>query len=144
MSNEIKKEESEKIMVEQEERRRTQEALDSQQVRNQEIISSLYWRCRRRSKLLARIFSLIVGVIIVVGFSAGHGLHSTNPIFAWGVIGGVIIVALALFTLANQSFGITIKDIHSWVEKRVLTWFLKREAKSTGIDLREFEGTDRA
>lgn len=141
VSNEIKKDESEKLTVEQQKHQRTQEELNSQRVRNEEIKSNLYWRCHRRAKVLAWLSLLPIGLILVVGLVAGIGLRSTNPILSWGLTAGSIVVSL--LTLANLLFGSTVKDLHNWVENRCLPWLLKREAKSIGVDLSEFEGTDR-
>ena len=93
VSNEIKKEESDKLTVEHQRHQRTQEELNSQRVQNEEIRSNLYWRCRRRAKVWAWLSLVPVGLIIVVGLVAGIGLGSTNPIISWGLRIGSIVVA---------------------------------------------------
>ena len=141
VSNEIKKEESDKLTVEQQKHQRTQGELNSQRVRNEEIKSNLYWRCHRRANVLVWLLLLPIGLILVTGLVAGIGLRSTNPILSWGLTTGSVVVAL--WTLANLLFGSTVKGLHNWVKNRCLPWLLKREAESIGIALSEHDGTDR-
>ena len=140
VTNEIKKEESEKLTVEQTAHQETQDSLNSQMALNQKIRSSLYWQRRRWASVLAWIASGIIAIVLVFGLFAGFKLRPTDQIFDWGIAGGSIIIAL--LTLANLLFGSTVKDLHNWVEKRISTWLFKHAAKSIGIDLREFEVTD--
>ena len=133
VSNEIKKEESEKLMIEQEAHQKTQDVLNSQRDRNQEIKSSIYWRCYHRARVMAWISSVVIGIMLLVGLSTPLGLGLTNPVFAWGIGIGSIIVAL--LTLMNLLFGSTVKRLHNKVENRCLTWLLEREEKAIGIDL---------
>ena len=136
VSNEIKKEESEKLEVEQQEHQKTYDALDTQRAQNQEIMNNIYWRCRSRARIFAWISSAVIGTMLVVGLSAGLGLSSTNPILSWGLIGSSIVVAL--LTLGNILFGSNVKRLHKWVQNGYLTWLLKREAKAIGINQNEF------
>ena len=148
VSNEIKKEESGKLRVEQEEhqrtleelssqrvRNRTLEELNSQRVRNEKIKVNLYWRCRRNARVLAWLLLAPIGLILVVGLVAGIGLRSTNPILRWGLTAGSIVVAL--WTLVNLLFGSTVKGLHERLQNRLLTWLLKRESKAIEVDLSE-------
>ena len=141
VSSEIKKEESEKLAIEREELRRTQTELNAQRGRNQKLISNQYWQCRRWANFLACISSVALGLVLVAtNLYAGFGLRSTNPIVAWAIWGGSIIVTTT--TLANLLFGSTVKGIHNWLRDRLEIWFLKRSARSIGIDLSDFENTD--
>ena len=135
VSNEIKKEESGKLMTEQEAHQRTQDALNSQRDRNQKIVERVYWRCHSKARVIAWIPSMVIGIMLLGGLSAPLGLGLNDPIFAWGIAIGSIIVAL--LTLTNLLFGSTVKGLHNWVKNRCLTWLFKREAKAIGIDLSE-------
>ena len=140
VSDEIKKEESDKLTLEHQRHQRTQEELNSQRVQNEEIKSKLYWRCRYRAKGLAWLSLVPVVLVIVVGLVAGIGLGSTNPIISWVLkIGSIAVVFL---TLLNLLFGSTVKGLHSKVEDRCFLWLLKSEAESIGIDLSETEGVN--
>lgn len=141
VSSEIKKEESEKLAVEREEHNRTRTELDTQLDRNQKLISNQYWRCRRWANFWAYISSVGLGLVLVAAnVYARFELHLTNPIVAWAITGGSVLVAV--MTLANLLFGSTVKGIHNWLKHRFEIWFLKRSAKSIGIDLSDFENID--
>lgn len=141
VSSEIKKEESEKLAIEREEHYRTQIELNTQRDRNQKLISNQYWLCRRWANSLAYIPSVILGLVLVAAnVYAGLGLRSTNPIVTWVIWGGS--TAGVAMTLANLFFGSTVKGIHNWLRDRLEGWFLKRSAKSIGIDLGDFESID--
>ena len=136
VSNEIRKKETEKLTVAQEAHEKTLDALDTQLDRNQKIMSNLYWRCRSRARILAWTTSVVVVIALVVALSSGFGLRSANPILAWGLIGTSSIV-LALLTLGNLVDGFNVRRLHQWVQNRCLTWLLKREAKTIGVDSNE-------
>ena len=135
VSNEIKGEVSERLIEEQQAHQETGNELDSQKDRHQRIISNLYWLCRRRASVLAWILSAVI-VIALVGSLAGLGLSSANPTLAWVL--KISSIVLTLLTLANLVVGFTMRRLHQRVQNRCLTWFLKRQAKATGIDLGKF------
>ena len=137
VSNEIIKEESEKLNIEKDKHQNTQNALDTQRAHNQEIKNKIFWRCHSRARFWANISSAVLGAVLVVGLSAGLGLSSADPLLSWGLIGGSIVVAL--LTLVNFIFGSNVRSLHNWVQNRYLTWLLKREKKAFGINLTEFD-----
>ena len=140
VSNDMKKEESNKLTLEQKAHQETQSALKSQQTRNQEIIGNLYWRCHRKAKVIAWWLSGVVTVLLTLGLLFGLGLRPAAPIVSWLVIIGYSGLALlTLLTLLNLLVGSTIKNLHACVQKRCLSWLLKREAKTTGVNLDAFD-----
>lgn len=136
VSSEIIKEESERLTVEQKAHEETQEALESERAQNREIVSNLYWRSLSKARILAWAISGGIVFLLIIGLLWGWIQRPTSPIVSWVVIGGVIV--LALLTLGNLVFGSTVKDIHVRTQKELLTWFLKSETKSIGVDLSEF------
>ena len=141
VSREIKKEESGKLTVEQKAHQETRDELLFERTRKQEIISSLYWRCRGEAKVFAQVLSGSVAVLLAIGLLSGLGLFSGLGLrppapFSWILAGGFTV--LALLTLANLVFGSTVKDLHEWLQNRYLIWLLRREAKTIGVDLSEF------
>ena len=136
VSTEIRKDESEKLTTEQKAHQETLDMLQSQQARNQEIISNLYWRCLGKARTWARALSATIASLLVIGLLSGLGLWPVAPIVSWVLIGGSI--ALALLTLVNLMFGSNVRNIHMWMQAKCLTWFLKREAKTLRIDWSEF------
>ena len=136
VSSEIKKEESERLTVEQKAHEETRDNLTAQRALNHEVIRSIYWRCQGRARVLAWILSGCVALIIGIGLLAGLGLRTSAPIASVTLVGSSVIVAL--LTLGNLVVGSNVKNIHMWVQNKSLTCFLKREAKSLGLDLSEF------
>ncbi|MCY3729408.1 MAG: hypothetical protein OXF97_10505 [Nitrospira sp.] len=130
--NKIKKEDSDKLTGEQEAHQETQKALKSQQALNKKIIDKLYWRCDRNAKIIAWMSSGSVAIFLILGFLFGLGLRSTFPIVSWSLIIGSSV--FAMLTMGNLLFGSTVKDLHTCVYKKCMTWLLKREAKTTGVD----------
>lgn len=137
VSTEIKREETEKLTAEQKSHQETLDKLIAQRSWNDEVARNLYWRCRDRARLLAWILSGLVALVIAIGLLAGLGLRSTAPVASWVLVGSSAI--MALLTLGNLVVGSNVKDIHMRVQNKSLTWLLKREAKSLGIDISEFE-----
>ena len=134
VTNEIKKEVSERLISAHQE---TRTALSSQKDRHQRIISNLYWQYRRKAGVVAWILSAVIVVALIGSLAvAGLGLSSVNPILAWVL--KISAIVLALLTLANLVVGFTVRRLHQWVQNRCLTWFLKRQAKAIEIDLDEF------
>ena len=134
VSNEIKKEESEKLTAEQSAHQETIDAYYSQRSQSQQIVSNLYWRCHGKARNWAWVISGGMATILTIGLlSPGIGLLPTAPIASWVLIGASLV--LALLTLINLVFGSTVRDFHVWLQNRLLDWMLKRESKVVGIDL---------
>ena len=83
---------------------------------------------------------MALGIVLLVSMLAGIGIGPATPIPGPALVWGT--VALALLTLSNLAFGSTLRDIHVWTENKCLTWLLKLEAKTTGVELSEFETDD--
>ncbi|HHL39504.1 MAG TPA: hypothetical protein ENJ37_03255 [Deltaproteobacteria bacterium] len=137
VSEEIKKEESEKLTAEQAAHRKTREELVSERQERMQIQEKLFLRCRRKAKILAVTITVLLIVLIVLGLIKGVGFTSKNPLLGWSLIMG--LAAVTLLTLVNLLAGTTVKNLHQKIENRCLTWFLKREAKAIGFDLRDFQ-----
>jgi len=133
--NEIKKEESEKYQTEQAEHRKTRKELELARAEKQLLQSRLYWRCLKKAKICAWVTSTLVGLLLVIGLGAGVGLASSNPGLGWILVvaSGVLIIV----TLGNLIWGVTVAGLHGRVQAHFLTWFLRRESASIGLDLGE-------
>ena len=118
----------------------TLEALEVQRVQNQDILKTLYWRCRRRADRLAwMLWPISVSVVILLTLSTLLSLEllSTSLIPRWVAVAGS--VSLGLMTLVRLAVGYSIRDFHSWAGKKILSWLIERESKSVGIDLSTYE-----
>lgn len=135
VTTEIKKEENEKYREEQAAHLKTQQDLAAERAERQSLQKRLYWRCHAKATACAWVVSIIVGVLTVVGLVAGIGLTTSSPVIGWILFAGSGI--LIFVTLGNLFFGTTVKGLHSRIHAMCLTWLLRRESASTGLD---FEG----
>ncbi len=132
VSGEIKKEESEKLSVEQQAHQETREVLNAERNRTNEIVKGLYWRCRKRARKVAWGVSGALTTILTAGLFI-RLMPLPIPVEAsWSVSGAAFVVILA--TLVRHVTGHTIRDGHRWIEDVSMNWLLKREARSLGID----------
>ena len=132
VSGEIKKEETERLDAEKEAHQQTQDELNALREDKEETQKNLYWRCHRRAGRYARVLTGFIVSLLLVGFIAGLGVSSKEPI--WGLVLMVGFAIMSLLSVGNLLFGSTVKSFHQRVHNWLLTWFLKREAVSTGID----------
>lgn len=132
VSDEIKKEESDKIKQEQESHSKTRQALAEASAAREYLKMRVYWKLRFKSRVCAWIVTCTIGVLLVLGAVAGLGIKTKVPILGWSLFGGALVLAAA--TLANAFLGTTVRQIHSAIQTRCLTAFLRLESKATGID----------
>ena len=134
VTDEIKREESNKYRMERAAHEETQAQLAEQRTIKKRTQERLFWRCQRQATSCAWIASTIIGVLLAGGLlAAGLGLGSDNPIVG-GMLGAASGV-LVLLTLGNLIFGTTVKRLHEGMQARCLAWFLSRKASETGLDL---------
>ena len=133
VTEEIKKEESEKYRMERAAHRETQEQLAEQRSTKKLVQERLYWRCRRRATVCAWCASTIIVVLLTGGLAAGAGLRSNDPIVGWLLVAASGV--LMLLTLGNLIFGTSIKRLHEGMQACWLAWFISRKAAETGLDL---------
>ena len=141
VSGDIKKEETLRFDTERDAHLETLSELSNQRARNQEIIGRLYWRCRSRAKIFARVVSSGIAILLAVGMLSGLGLLSDvglnpAPPISWILTG--MSVLLAILTLSNLVFGSNVKDVYHLLQRRFVTWLLRREAIAIGANLNEF------
>lgn len=135
VSNEIKKEESEKLSAEQIAHRKTQDDLASERANKKRIQERLYWRCNQRAKRWSWAVAVCVAVLLLSGIAAGLGLKSTVPAVGWILLVGSSLATLA--TILDMMAGFSVRAMRETLEKHLLTWFIKREAAATGLDLED-------
>lgn len=133
VTEEIKKEESEKYRMEQIAHQETQKQLAEHRTRNESVKNRVYWRCLHRARLCAWATSGVIVLLLAGGLAFGVGLRANNH--ASGLVLGLATGVLLLFTLLNAIFGTTVKRLHEKMQARCLTWFIRRKAAETGLDL---------
>jgi len=132
VTDELKKEEIEKLSQEQVSHRKTQEELAATKEKKESLQKRIYWKSRRKSQLCAWCASCAMGILLALGVVAGFGLHGRHPILGWLLLGGAMFLAVA--TLASAFFGTTVRQAHAAIQSRCLTYLLRHESKATGID----------
>ena len=136
VSAEIRKEESEKLAREQQAHEETQEALDTERTRNEEMIGNICSHSRSKARKLANVVSGIVIVFLIVGL-LWEAVERPNSSLDWIFVGGILV--LLLLTVGNLVFDVNVLNIHAWVQKWFMKHFLREEARKTGIDLEELK-----
>ncbi|HPF35462.1 MAG TPA: hypothetical protein PLH84_08570 [Candidatus Krumholzibacteria bacterium] len=133
VSEEIKKEESQRLTAEEEAHRATQRQLAEEREKTERVQKMLYWKCRRRAKRCAWIMSGAVGALLLLGTAAGIGIRSDNAVVGWLLTSGSGL--LIVLSSGNLAFGTTVKKLHEAASNRCLTRCIKREAEATGLEL---------
>ena len=136
VSNEIKKEESQKLSAEQIAHRKAQEDLTSERAAKRQVQQRLYWRCSRRAKSYSWFVAVCVGVLLLGGITAGWGVKSAVPILGWILLVGSSFMTIV--TTLDMMVGFSVRQMRERLEKRLLRWFIRREAAATGLDLADF------
>ena len=129
----IKREESNKTIVEREARQNLQNELETY-IQNQEKTRQLlYQMCRRKTKRRMNFITSAICIFILLGFFYGIDLQSRNLFISLPLLLGALF--LTLFELANLLFGYSVANIHRKLSSYLMNRFLKRTAEQTGIDL---------
>lgn len=133
VTGEIKKEEASRLEAESTAHQSTQQALEAARTEKARIQERLYWRCDRRARVLAWVVSVTIALLLAAGLAAGIGLRPTSWVWGWVLIGGT--GALLVGSILNLVFGATVAGLHRWLQRQLLTWFVRREAALVGIAL---------
>jgi hypothetical protein len=137
VSSEIKKEESEKLNEEQNAHKKTQSDLALARAEKFRVQARLYWRCNQKANFYSWAVAVCVAVLLLGGIGAGLGLKSSVPVLGWILVVGSSLVTFA--TVLDIMIGFSVTEMREKLEKRLFTWFIKREAAATGVDLRDFQ-----
>ncbi len=133
VTEEIKKEESNKYKMERGAHGETRKQLAEQRKIKKDVQERLYWHCRRRATVYAWCASIIIVGLLIGGLAMGVGVRSNDP-----TVGYLLMAAsgvLSTLTLGNLIFGTSVRRIHKAVQDRCLTWLISRKAAETGLDL---------
>ena len=135
VTQDIKKEESNKYKKERAAHQETRKQLAEQRKIKKDVQERLYWHCRRRATVYAWCASTIIVGLLIGGLAASVGVRSNNPITGYllMVASGVLIS----LTLGNLIFGTSVRRLHEEMQDRCLTWLTSRKAAEIGRDLTE-------
>ncbi len=139
ISEQIRAEETDKLVEEQKAHRITQEALSDERKERGDLIANLYWRCQRKAKMQAWVISLclttIVVALMVVGLLAERQVIPQFATAAWPIVG--ISAVLTILAILNLVLGLSVRGFHGWIQKRIAQRLLDSESMSLGINLDE-------
>jgi hypothetical protein len=132
VSGEIRKEESDKLVTEQEAHRRTQEELAAERDVKRNAQERIYWRCHRQAQQVSWVMSAFLLILLVAGLLAGLGLRMTNPRLGFLLaLGSGVLFALSL---ANFVVGTTVQKLQGRMQDHCLAWLIKRQVAATGFE----------
>ena len=139
VSDKIKEEERKKLSAEQEAHRKTQEALEAERTRNQEIVENLAERCQRQAKIATWTFTTLLGIAILSSMVLGIFLE--NQTLVWTFFGIPILIAF-LMALANIFYGINLRSLHNKTYQLCLAWLYRRCAKNSSVNVGTLKSHD--
>ena len=139
VSNEIRKEETEKLTSSESALRKTQEELKASRDLHREIQEHVYWQCRQRAKLFANLIASIIGLLLI-GDIVASAILLLSGTFVVALISLPVIVVVGVLTLVGRWFGLSVIDIRQRIQDWRLTNLLKDREADMGIDLSEGNG----
>ena len=100
-SDEIRKEESAKLIVEQEAHQTTRHDLESSREQSEEMRRMIYWKCQNTSNFQSRIVAYLLGFLMLADLGAGVIL----PFFGSATLALVVVpvvLAMGLLTFVSR------------------------------------------
>ena len=148
---EIKREEIEKLVEEQEAHKQTKQVFhhrvteESQKLIKEQkaheetkldIAKKLYWKCDARAEVFSKILSYgsltLLSIIIIIGFLPELEIHLPDAL-AWAPPYKNVVLTFCAFV--NSIYGITINKVKEKIKKWRLNRLVDRESKITGLDV---------
>lgn len=136
ISSEIRGEESEKLVAEQEAHRMTRHHLESSRQRNEEIRSSIYWKCQKTANLQSKLLIYLLGLLMIADLGAGIIMPFIFSV-TLSLVAVPVILAVSFFTFMSRWYGISVEDARRRLDSWLLSRLLRREARILGIDVQE-------
>ncbi len=133
VSNEIKREEHQKLTAEQTAHRHTRAQLEAKQAETRRIEERMYWRCERRALICSWVVAVLVAVVLVGAITGGVVLQSCCRIPGWAL---TVCASLALlWAIADALFGVSVMEVRGRLEKLILTRLIRHEASTLGLEI---------
>ena len=135
-SDDIRKEESAKLVAEQEAHRTTRHNLEDSRDQSEEMRRRIYWKCQHAASLQSRIVAYLLGSLMLADLGVGIVL----PFIGSATLALVVIpvvLAVGFFMFVSRWYGISVKEIRKRLHNRLLSRLLKREAAILGVNMRE-------
>ena len=135
-SDDIRKEESAKLVAEQEAHQTTRQDLESSREQSEDVRRRVHWKCQRTASLQARMITYLLGSLMLADLGAAVILPFVGSA-TLALVVVPIVLAAGFLAFVSRWYGISVKEIrqrlHNWLLRRLL----KREAAILGIDMHE-------
>lgn len=140
VSSEIKREENEKLVIEQQSHQKTREVLRKSRREAQRIREHIYWRSRRQAKQCKNGVAALLALLLMADLLASLAFFQTGPSNS-ALVASPLILAVGTFAILSRWYGITVREMLQRFENMLFVWLLKRSAASTGIKMEDFSLT---
>ncbi len=136
VSDEIRKEESARLVSEQQAHQTTRRDLESAREQSEDMRRRLYWKCKKTATLQSSVIVYLLGFMILADLSVGIILPFIGSVMLALVMLPVVLLVGSL-TFVSRWYGISIREIRQRLDNWLLFRLLKREAKILGIAMHE-------
>lgn len=137
VSQEITKEETAKLVKEEEAHRETQSSLSAQEAQNRQILDNIRNRCCRNAKNASWVITIAIAGVYLAGLYQGFGTGS--PISTEGRIVFLILAMSFVISALSTLFGFSFLNFRRTLENQLKTRLLKREAGALSLTLSDFD-----
>ena len=110
---------------------KTIQSLNLERTHIHDTKKNIYQFCLGFSRVIAWMFSVSVGILLICGVIAGPVLWPDSVLSALAISGPLSL--LAVLTLLNLFVGSTVKGIHHGLKTRIANWCYRLMVKRVGI-----------
>ena len=135
-SDDIRKEESAKLVAEQEAHQTTRQDLESSREQSEDVRRRIHWKCQRTASLQARMITYLLGSLMLADLGAAVILPFVGSA-TLALVVVPIVLAAGFLAFVSRWYGISVKEIRQRLHNWLLHRLLKREAANLGIDMDE-------
>jgi hypothetical protein len=133
VTQEITKEESDRLSAEKVAHHETQAALAKELTDRRKIEQNLYWTCDRRAKRTSWTVAVMLACLLIAGGISGYLLKSTDGIIGLFLLFGSI--SLIVFGFVDLFWGLSVLDLRGRLEHFVRKRLISYECSKLGITL---------
>lgn len=132
VSQEIRREEAEKLVIETQAHDETKEALQLERSSREEIVGRIVRRCEDKARRIARNFATVAFIVLVLVFIGGLVIRANSTTIGWLLISVSIIATI--FETVSLTLGTSIRGLYGTIYESRRRRLLNRESIALGID----------
>ena len=137
VTGEIRKEETAKIVKEEEAHRATQASLSTQVTQNKAMREIICRRCFRIANIIAWTVTSTLGAVFLAGLYQEIGMNS--PLSTEGRIVIAFFAVYVAVPVGNLFFNFTFLNFHRKLQNGLFTRLLQRESQALGVQVSDFD-----